>query len=53
MAISVNYGGPGGSGVVIIAYAGTTLRGSGGFITQPGNNTTVHSFYASGTFVAF
>jgi hypothetical protein len=53
MAISVNYGGPGGSGVVIIAYAGNALRGSGGVITQPGNNTTVHSFYASSTFVAF
>lgn len=46
-------GGSGGSGVVIISYASTTQRGSGGTITSyisGGTTYWVHTFTSSGTF---
>lgn len=42
--------GNGGSGVVIISYAGTQ-RGTGGTVTSSGGNT-IHTFTSSGTYVA-
>jgi hypothetical protein len=39
----------GGSGIVIITYAGSTAVATGGTITQAGGNT-FHTFTSSGTF---
>jgi hypothetical protein len=44
-------GGSGGSGIVIIRYAGTTTKGTGGTITTAGGYT-YHTFTSSGTFTA-
>ena len=46
---SVNFSGAGGSGIVIIRYLGSTIRATGGTITQVGGYT-IHTFYSSGTF---
>ena len=43
-------GGSGGSGIIIIRYAGST-RGSGGTITSSGGYT-YHTFLASGSYTA-
>jgi hypothetical protein len=43
-------GGNGGSGIVIICYAGAQ-RGSGGTITTNGGQT-IHTFLSGGTFTA-
>jgi hypothetical protein len=43
-------GGSGGSGVVIISYAGAQ-RGTGGTVTSSGGYT-IHTFTSSGTFTA-
>ena len=45
----VSIGGAGGSGIVIISYAGAQ-RGSGGTVTSSGGNT-IHTFTSSGSFV--
>jgi hypothetical protein len=44
-----NYSGAGGKGVVIIRYAGTTQKGSGGSVSTAGGYT-YHQFNDSGTF---
>lgn len=43
-------GGSGGSGIVIISYAGSQ-RGTGGTVTSSGGNT-IHTFTSSGTYTA-
>jgi hypothetical protein len=43
-------GGTGGSGIVIISYAGAQ-RGTGGTVTTSGGNT-IHTFTSSGTYTA-
>jgi len=43
-------GGAGGSGIVIISYAGAQ-RGTGGTVTSSGGNT-IHTFTSSGTYTA-
>jgi hypothetical protein len=43
-------GGNGGSGVVVISYAGAQ-RGTGGTVTSVGGNT-IHTFTSSGTYAA-
>jgi len=45
-------GDAGGSGVVIIRYAGTTQRASGGTVTTAGGYT-YHTFNSSGTFTTY
>ena len=47
-------GGSGGSGVVIIRYASTTQRGTGGTVTTytSGSQYWVHTFTSSGTYTA-
>jgi hypothetical protein len=47
---SSGYGGSGGSGIVIIRYAGGQ-RGIGGTVTSSGGYT-IHTFTSSGTFTA-
>ena len=44
-----NNGGSGGSGKIILRYAGTTQRATGGTITTSGNYT-IHTFDSSGIF---
>jgi hypothetical protein len=39
---------PGGSGIVIARYSGTTQKATGGEISTSGGNT-IHTFYSSGT----
>jgi hypothetical protein len=41
----------GASGIVIISYAGTAARATGGVITLSGG-FVIHTFYTSGTFTA-
>jgi PKD repeat protein len=43
-------GAAGGSGIVIISYAGAQ-RGTGGTVTSSGGNT-IHTFTSSGTYTA-
>jgi hypothetical protein len=43
-------GGAGGSGIVVISYAGAQ-RGTGGTVTSVGGNT-IHTFTTSGTYTA-
>ena len=44
-------GGNGGSGIVIVRYLGTVLKGSGGTVTTSGGYT-YHTFTSSGSFTA-
>ncbi len=46
---SNNPSGAGGSGIVIVRYLGSTIRATGGTITQV-NGYTIHKFTSSGTF---
>lgn len=49
-----NVGGTGGSGVAILAYAGQTVKASGGTINVvAASNTVTHTFYTSGTFQTY
>jgi hypothetical protein len=50
MGISVTEGGQGGSGIVILRYAGTQ-RGTGGTVTSV-SGFTIHTFTSSGTYTA-
>jgi hypothetical protein len=50
MGQNTGNGGSGGSGIVIISYAGAQ-RGAGGTVTTSGNNT-IHTFTSSGTYTA-
>jgi hypothetical protein len=50
MGISVSTSGAGGSGIVIISYAGSQ-RGTGGTVTSSGGYT-IHTFTSSGTYTA-
>ena len=43
------FGGNGGSGIVVIQYAGTIQKARGGVVTTSGGNT-IHTFTSSGTF---
>jgi hypothetical protein len=51
MGISVFTGGAGGSGVVIIRYAGSVQRATGGTVTITGGYV-IHTFTSSGTYTA-
>jgi hypothetical protein len=45
-----DFNGPGGSGIVIVRYAGTQ-KGTGGTVTSSGG-FTYHTFTSSGTYTA-
>jgi hypothetical protein len=48
-------GGSGSSGIVIVSYASTTQRGTGGTVSSYASSGTtywVHSFTSSGTYTA-
>jgi hypothetical protein len=47
-----NYGGNGGSGIVVIRYAGTVQRATGGNIISVSGGFVVHIFTSSGTYIA-
>jgi hypothetical protein len=44
-------GGSGGSGIVVVRYAGTTQKGTGGTVVITGGYV-YHYFYSSGTFTS-
>jgi hypothetical protein len=50
MAISVNTGGAGGSGIIVVRYLGPQ-RATGGTVTSAGGYT-IHTFTSSSTFTA-